>query len=59
MGERTTAMMKGVLKEIDLEDLVKGSWDVPRTEKGVMWRDASSIATGVMLEIGGVVAEER
>ena len=47
-----------MLKEIEREDLVKGSWDVPRTEKGVLWCDASRIAAGFLLEIGGVVAED-
>ena len=58
VGERTTTMMKEVLKEVEQEDPVKGRWDVPRTEKGVVWCDASSIATGVLLGIGGVVAED-
>ena len=58
VGERTTAMMKEMLKAIEWEDLVKGSWDLHRTEKEVVWCDASSIATGVLLEIGGVMAED-
>ena len=31
---------------------------LPRTEKGVVWCDASITATGVLLEIGGVAAED-
>ena len=44
-------------KEIEREDPVKGSWDVPRTEKGVVSCDACSLAAGVLLEIGRVLAE--
>ena len=31
---------------------------MPKGSAGVVWCDASSIATGVLLEIGGVVAED-
>ena len=31
---------------------------MPRTKKGVVWCDASSIAMGVSLEMGGVVADD-
>ena len=31
---------------------------MPKSSAGVVWCDASSIATGVLLEIGGVVAED-
>ena len=30
---------------------------MPKDSAGVVWCDASNIATGVLLEIGGVVAE--
>ena len=52
VSERTTAIMKEVQKEVEREDPVKGSWDVPRIEKGMVWCDASSIETGGLIEIG-------
>ena len=58
VGERTVAMMEELLKEAERQDPVRGTWNVPRTLDGVVWCDASSIATGVVLEIGGVVAED-
>ena len=49
--------MKEVLEKVEKEDSARGRWEVPKTKKGVMWCDASSIATSV-LEVGGVVAED-
>ena len=58
VGEKTTAVLREVLKEVNRDDPVKGKWDVPKTNRGTVWCDASSIATGVILEVGGVVAED-
>jgi hypothetical protein len=39
-------------------DPVCGVWSVPCTEEGVIWCDASSLAVGVIVEIGGVMVED-
>lgn len=51
-------MMRVILKSVRAEDQVKGSWYVPDTKKGTMWCDASGIALGVKLEIGGIEVED-
>ena len=58
VGERTVTMVKEMLGTVKGEDPVKGRWNVQRTEEGVVWCDASSIATGVVLEIGGSEVED-
>ena len=40
------------------ENLVRGRWYAPQLAKGVVWCDASSIATGVVLEIDNVEVED-
>ena len=50
--------MKEVLEEVEKENPVRRRWEVSKTEKGVVWCNASSIATGVVLEVGGVVVED-
>ena len=58
VGERTVTMVEEMLGTVKGEDPVKGRWNVQRTEEGVVWCDASSIATGVVLEIGGSEVED-
>lgn len=58
VGERAHAMMCELLDKVRKEDPVKGKWYVPAAECGVVWCDASSLATGVVLEIGGNVVED-
>ena len=50
--------MAEVIARVGREDPVQGQWLVPKGSAGVVWCDASSIATGVLLGIGGVVAED-
>jgi len=40
------------------EDLVNSKWEVPDQKYGRVWCDASSIATGISIEIGGAVVED-
>lgn len=50
VGERSVTMMQDIVERVKKEDPVRGSWYVPKWEKGVIWCDASSsIATGVVL----------
>ena len=52
-------MLVELKERVQAEDPVKGAWTVPDSCEGIVWCDASSIATGVALEIGGVVVEDR
>ncbi|XP_029643257.1 uncharacterized protein LOC115217646 [Octopus sinensis] len=58
VGERTIDMMQEVLVRVRAEDPVRGSWYVPKSKSGIVWCDASSIAIGVVLEVGGVTVED-
>lgn len=55
---RTMKVMQEVLAEVKKEDPVNGAWHIPEVSTGVVWCDASNVATGVVVEIGGVVAED-
>ena len=57
-GDVARNMIVDVLVRIRIYDPVNGYWSVPKTESGVVWCDASNIATGVILEIGGVAVED-
>ena len=58
VGEEAVSMLAEVIARVEREDPVRGQWLVPKGSAGVVWCDASIIATGVLLEIGGVVAED-
>ena len=51
-------MIREVIARVKEEDPVKGKWHVSNAEEGVVWCDASSLALGVVLEIGGVTVED-
>ena len=57
VGERTAAMVCEVLEEAK-KDPVRKRWRVPKTIEGILWCDASSITTGIMIEIDGQVVED-
>ena len=38
--------------------IVKEEWHIGRSKEGVIWCDASSLALGAILEIGGATAED-
>ena len=58
VGEEAASMLAEVISSVGREDPVRGQWLVPKGSAGMVWCDASSIATGVLLEIGGDVAED-
>ena len=43
-------MVNEMIEKVKDENPVKGHWHVPKTKKGVVWYDASSIAIGTVLE---------
>ena len=57
-GERACVLLRDMLERVHSEDPVKGQWKVPKETKGVVWCDASDLALGAMVEIGGGVVED-
>ena len=51
-------MIQEVITEVKKGDPVKGEWHIRRSKEGVIWCDASSLALGAILKIGGVTAED-
>jgi hypothetical protein len=51
-------MLTELVSETKARDPVKGRWIVPDVANGRVWCDASSLAIGVSLEIGGTVVED-
>jgi ribonuclease HI len=58
IGGHAARMLKDTLSKVAEVDPVKGEWAVASGGIGKVWCDASSTATGVVLEIGGVVVED-
>ena len=58
VDEKTVAVMQEILAEVKNEAPVTGTWHIPKTKTGVVWCDASSIAIGVVMEIGGLIAKD-
>ena len=50
-------MIQEILVDVEKKDPVTGAWHILETKRGVVWFDPSSIATGVVVEVGGLVAE--
>ena len=55
---KTLKVIQEILVDVEKKDPVTRAWYIPETKIGVVWCDASSIATGVVVEIGGLVAED-
>ena len=55
---KTLKVIQEILVDVEKKDPVTGAWHIPETKRGVVWCDASSIVTGVVMEIGGLVAED-
>ncbi|CAE1318271.1 unnamed protein product [Acanthosepion pharaonis] len=58
VDSESTSMVQEVVEEVRHHDPVRGRWHVPKMEKGVVWCDASSMATGVCIEIDGAIVED-
>ena len=58
IGDRAFGMIQDIVRRVKEEDPVRGKWYVPETRQGVLWCDASSIATGVLLEMGDSPVED-
>ena len=58
VDSKTLKVIQEILVDVEKKDHVTGAGHIPETKIGVVWCDASSIATGVVVEIGGLVAED-
>lgn len=58
VGDAARGKLNEVLHRVKNEDPVRGKWYVPKTTKGTVWCDASSIALGILLEIDGNIVED-
>lgn len=58
VGPLAKKMAAELLTRVEKEDPVKGVWEVPKSDSGVVWTDASSLAMGAVLEIGGHIVED-
>ena len=58
VGDATRDKLSEIVKEVQKSDPVKGKWGVPLSCAGVVWCDASDLALGVVVEIGGVIVED-
>ena len=56
--ERVHGMLEEMLERVKRDDPVRGRWEIPKTSSGRVWCDASSLAVGAMVEVGGVEAED-
>ena len=55
---KTLEVIQEILVDVEKKDPVTGAWHIPETKIRVVWCDANSIVTGVVMEIGGLVAED-
>jgi ribonuclease HI len=58
VGPTTMQFVKDMCQRMEKEDPVYGRWNVPKTPKGRVWCDASSIALGVVLEVNDNIVED-
>lgn len=58
IGERVSVMIKAIVRRVEEEDLVVGTWHVPRSDSGTVWCDASVIALGTVLHTGDGIVED-
>ena len=58
VDDSTTKRLKEIVERVNGDDPVKGRWQVPKTDKGKVWCDASDLALGVVVEIEDAVVED-
>ena len=47
-----------VIERVNIKDPVTGVWHVQKSNNGVIWCDASSLALAVLLEINGAIVKD-
>lgn len=58
VSEKAMRIIEEIDRRCKASDPACGRWDVPRSTHGVLWCDASSLAIGACLEVGGHVIED-
>ena len=58
VGDEVRDRIREVVEEVKSADPVRGVWQAPKVDAGVVWCDASDLAMGAVLEIGGVEVED-
>lgn len=58
VDEKVKRLAEDMWQRLQLEDPVAGSWCVSLLEPVVVWTDASSLALGVCIDVGGTVVED-
>ena len=58
MGEVAINTVNEMVAKVKDEDPVNSYWHIPKTKKGIVWCNASSIAFGTVLEIDRKVVED-
>jgi transposase InsO family protein len=58
VSEQILRMAREMQQQVQADDPVRGVWTVPKIRSGRVWCDASSLAIGVVLEIGARVVED-
>ena len=56
--EKAMLIVQEIHKRFKASDPACGRWDVPKSDHGVLWCDASSLAIGACLEVDGHVIED-
>ena len=59
LSRKVLYLVKDLKKHVDKCDPVGGLWNVSETKSGRIWCDASSLASGVVVEIDGVIVEDQ
>ena len=58
IGEHAKVLLRDLVARVKAEDPVGGRWSPPKNDTFRIWCDASSIAIGAAIEIGGFVMED-
>ena len=58
VGDAVRDATREVIEEVRASDPVRGVWKAPRSTVGTVWCDASDLAMGVILEVGGTEVED-
>ena len=58
IGDKAQSIVQEIVNQTSVQDPVRGRWQVTPSTEGDVWTDASDIAVGVVIETGGVKAED-
>lgn len=58
VGYATRARLQEVMERLGRHDLLQGMWSMKSDGSGVVWTDASRLALGAVVEIGGRIVKD-